>query len=88
MRHLLFTEADRSLLPRRFCFIHPLCMERTSCAFNYYLASPRVYKEAHAWAEAGPRGSYKKAARVKSAVRGVLRRGKQILVKTKGRGAS
>ncbi len=88
MRHLLFTEADRSLLPRRYCYIHPLCMERTSCAFNYYLASPRVYKEIHDWAEARPRGAYKRAAKVKSAVRGVLRKGKQILTKTKDRAAS
>jgi len=51
MRHLLLTDADKRLLPRRSRFIHPLCLERTACAFNYYLCDPAFYINMNRWAK-------------------------------------
>ncbi len=61
MRHLLLTGADRSRLPADARFIHPLCLERAACAFNFYLASPRAYFALHEWAESGARERYREA---------------------------
>jgi hypothetical protein len=51
MRHLLLTDADMRFLPRRTRFIHPLCLERTACAFNYYLCDPAFYMDINRWAK-------------------------------------
>ena len=51
MRHLLLTDADMRFLPRRTRFIHPLCLERTACAFNYYLCDPAFYMDMNRWAK-------------------------------------
>lgn len=51
MRHLLLTGANRMLLPPRPCFIYHLCLERTACAFNYYLCSPEFYMDLYEWAQ-------------------------------------
>ena len=79
MVHLLLTEANRELLPRRMRFISPLCLERSLCAFNYYLGSPDFYFEIHNWAESGPRKRYKTIQRMKANSYNVLRRGKRLL---------
>lgn len=65
MRHLLLTEAERGLLPRKARFIHPLCLERTACAFNYYLCDPQFYMDMENWGN--PRRSlYKLGQRLKN----------------------
>lgn len=81
MRHLMLTEADPALYPRNACFIHKLCMNRTDCAFNYYLASPQTYKDLHSWADSGPRRTYKVRKQVEAATVKVLRSGKRLLKK-------
>ncbi|MBN1899731.1 radical SAM protein [Candidatus Sumerlaeota bacterium] len=49
MRHLLLTRADKKSLPSNPRFIYHLCLERTACAFNYYLCSPDFYMELYEW---------------------------------------
>jgi radical SAM protein with 4Fe4S-binding SPASM domain len=87
MRHLMLTRADPSLLPRRACFIHSLCMKRSDCAFNYYLAAPEVYWELEAWAESGPREKWTRGQQRRVAAEKILRRGKRLL-KSVGTGGS
>jgi radical SAM protein with 4Fe4S-binding SPASM domain len=79
MRHLLLTDAETALLPRGSCFIGNLCLERTSCAFNYYLASPETYRKIDAWANSGPRSRYKSQEQVKAQFLKVARGGKKLL---------
>ena len=74
MRALMFAEADPALLPPCTSFIHKLCMGRSDCAFNYYLARPKVYMALHDWAEGGPRAAYKRRAALQNGLR--ARRGK------------
>jgi radical SAM protein with 4Fe4S-binding SPASM domain len=81
MRHLMLTNADPSLYPRGACFIHKLCMNRTDCAFNYYLASPGTYNDLHSWAESGPRRKYKMRKQAQTAALNVLRKGKRLVKK-------
>ena len=62
MRHLLLTHADPGLLPRRPRFIYHRCLNRTSCAFNFFLCDPDFYMDMYNWSlQAGPayRTSYK-----------------------------
>jgi radical SAM protein with 4Fe4S-binding SPASM domain len=79
MRHLLLTSANPKLLPRGACFIDKLCMNRVSCAFNFYLASPSFYKAVHSWAESGPRARYTAAQQVQAKARGAARFAKRAL---------
>jgi len=65
MRHLLLTDADPGLLPRHPRFIFPLCMERTACAFNYYLCDPAFYMDLYNWAKKNG-GSYRAIRKLKS----------------------
>lgn len=51
MRHLLLTRANKKLLPPCPRFIYHLCLERTACAFNYYLCSPEFYMDLYDWAQ-------------------------------------
>ena len=74
MRALMLAEADPALLPACTKFIHRLCMGRSDCAFNYYLARPKVYMALHEWAEGGPRSAYKRRAALQNGLR--ARRGK------------
>ncbi len=78
MRHLFLTEAHRRLLPRKACFIHPLCLERAACAFNYYLAAPDVYWDLHRWAEGGPRNKAKVQAAIQAGIHKILKTGRRL----------
>jgi hypothetical protein len=79
MRHLLLTRGNPKLLPRGACFIDKLCMNRVSCAFNFYLASPGFYKAVHTWAESGPRARYTATQQVQAKARGAARFAKRAL---------
>ncbi len=79
MRHLLLTEANKELLPRKMCFISNLCLERSACAFNFYLSSPDFYFKIHNWAESGPRKNYSRLQRMKKNPYKILRKGKKLL---------
>lgn len=84
MLHLLLTNANIKLLPRKMRFISPLCLERAACAFNFYLCSPDFYFRIHKWAENGPRTKYTTLQQLKSASYNVLRTGKRIVKKLLG----
>ena len=79
MRHLLLTEANKELLPRKPCFISPLCLERSACAFNYYLSSPEFYFKIQEWAESGPRKNYIRLQQLKASSYKILRKGKRLV---------
>ena len=78
MRHLLLTEADRRLLPRKARFIHPLCLERAACAFNYYLCDPQFYLDMENWGEPRRR-LYKLSRRMKKIAFGAAAKIKKLL---------
>ena len=79
MRHLLLTRADPTLLPHHRQFIHPRCLGRASCAFTYYLAAPRVYRDLDAWAESGPRARFQRLQRLRVSARRLVRRARELL---------
>ena len=85
MRALMLAEADPALLPACTKFIHRLCMGRSDCAFNYYLARPKVYMALHEWAEGGPRCAYKRRARLANRLRGAAEKGGRALRRLAGR---
>ena len=78
MRHLLLTDADMRLLPSRTRFIHPLCLERTACAFNYYLCDPMFYMQMSRWAKENGK-AYVLMQRLKTLPLRVTRKIKQFL---------
>lgn len=79
MRHLLLTNAEKQLLPRRPRFIAPMCLERAECPINFYLCAPEFYHRIDRWAEEGVRSSYKKHQRAKARIRALARVIKRIL---------
>jgi radical SAM protein with 4Fe4S-binding SPASM domain len=88
MRALMLAEANPTLLPPCTRFIHQLCMGRSDCAFNYYLAHPRVYHALHEWAEGGPRAAYRRRAHARNGLRGAAQKARRALRRITGRGGA
>jgi MoaA/NifB/PqqE/SkfB family radical SAM enzyme len=84
MRNLLLAAGDASLLPAASRFVHPLCLGRTSCAFNYYLCRPEFYHRLHEWAESGPRRRWQQKARLKRKIASFWRKCKSLGKKVTG----
>ncbi len=83
MRHLLLTRANPHLLPRMPRFIHPLCLERSACAFNFYLCSPDFYFGLYNWSENSAAKRYRTLQKIKSIPYRTARRVKHLLMNLK-----
>ena len=74
MRELMLAHGQARLLNACPRFIDRLCMGRSDCAFNYYLASPEFYMRMHDWAEGGPRRWFRVRRELRRYARGAARR--------------